>query len=132
MYGPRQNPKGEAGVVAIFGGLLKAGVQPTIFGDGSKSRDYVYVGDIVHANLLALGRGKNVTVNLGRGELVSDKDIFNAVAREIGFKGKPKYAPYRAGEIYKISLDARKAYKILGWKSKTDLASGIHKTIPTI
>src|SRR3989344_5140417 len=65
VYGPRQNPKGEAGVVAIFGGLMKQGVRPTIFGDGTKARDYTYVADIVRANLRALRQGKNITINLG-------------------------------------------------------------------
>src|SRR5258708_3720515 len=72
VYGPRQNPKGEAGVVAIFGATMRSGKQPTIFGDGTKARDYVYVGDIARANVAALRRGKNDVVNLGVRKLVTD------------------------------------------------------------
>jgi UDP-glucose 4-epimerase len=129
VYGPRQNPRGEAGIVAIFGALMKAGKTPTIFGDGTKTRDYVYVGDVAVANLAALRRGKNTTVNIGRGMLVTDRQMFEAIAHEVGFTGKPIYAPYRAGEIYRISLDAAKARKMLGWKPKTAFKKGIHEAV---
>ncbi len=132
VYGPRQNPKGEAGVVAIFGALMKSGVRPTIFGDGTKARDYMYVGDIAHANILALARGKNETANLGWGKKVTDNMIFNAIAKEIGFVGKSRYAPYRKGEVYQIALDARKAKKILGWNPKIELTEGIEKTLANL
>ena len=132
VYGPRQNPKGEAGVVAIFGRIMKSGAQPTIFGDGTKARDYVYVGDVARANLAALRRGKDETANLGLGALVTDQMIFDAIAKEVGFKGTVKYAPYRTGEIYRISLDARKAKKILGWTPKVKLREGIQRTLATI
>ncbi len=139
-YGPRQNPKGEAGVVAIFGGLMKAGRRPVIFGDGTKARDYVYVGDVARANALALRRAQRhfpaknnagKMANIGTGKLVTDREIFEAVARETGFKGKPVHAPYRKGEIYRISLDARRARKILGWKPETALREGIRAALRT-
>lgn len=129
VYGPRQNPKGEAGVVAIFGGLMKRGKRPIIFGDGTKARDYVYVNDIARANLIVLRKGKNEIVNLGWGKLVTDQMIFDGVAKATGFKTKPKHAPYRAGEVYRISIDAAKAKRILGWKPTIKLQEGIRKAI---
>jgi UDP-glucose 4-epimerase len=132
IYGPRQNPKGEAGVVAIFCGLMKRGKRPTIFGDGTKARDYVYVQDVARANMAALRRGTNATVNLGWGKTVSDREIFEAVAKAVGFSGKPIYAPYRTGEVYRISLDAKKARRVLGWKPRVMLAEGIRRTVATL
>mgnify|MGYP001561407393 CR=1 FL=1 len=132
VYGPRQNPKGEAGVVAIFSGLMKKGITPTIFGDGTKSRDYVYVGDIAHANLLATKRGKNDAVNIGSGKTISDQKIFDTIANVTGFTGKPNYAPYRKGEVYRISLDAQRAKRILGWNPSVKFEEGISRTAATI
>ncbi|HUZ92400.1 MAG TPA: NAD-dependent epimerase/dehydratase family protein [Candidatus Paceibacterota bacterium] len=132
VYGPRQNPKGEAGVIAIFGGLLKSGKRPIIFGDGTKARDYTYVGDIARANLIALRRGKNETVNIGWGKVTTDRMIFDEVARATGFSGKPIYAPYRKGEVYRIALDASKAKKILGWTPKVEFEEGVSRTIEAL
>lgn len=127
IYGPRQNSKGEAGVVAVFGGLMKAGKRPTIFGDGTKARDYVYVTDVAQANLLALSKGKSVTLNLGCGKTVSDRAIYDNVARAARFKQKPKFAPYRKGEVYKISLDARRARRLLGWTPRVNIEEGTRR-----
>lgn len=132
VYGPRQNPKGEAGVTAIFAGLMKAGKQPIIFGDGKKARDYVYIDDIARANLMVLKHKKSDIANLGWGKLVTDQDIFDAIAKATKFSGKPTYAPYRTGEIFRISLDARKAKKILGWEPKVKLAEGIKEVVANI
>jgi len=132
VYGPRQNPRGEAGVVAIFGGLMKNGRQPIIFGDGTKGRDYTYVGDIVRANITALKKGRDNILNLGWGKLVTDQTIFDSIARAIGFKQKPIYAPYRKGEVYRISIDAKKARKVLGWKPKVKLEDGIRQTLKNL
>ena len=132
VYGPRQNSKGEAGVIAIFGGLIKNGGRPKIFGDGTKARDYTYVGDIVRANIAALRKGANDTINLGWGKIVTDQMIFDTIARETGFKQKPIYAPYRKGEVYQISIDAKKAKKILGWRPKVKLEEGIKKTLASL
>lgn len=132
VYGPRQNPKGEAGVVAIFGGLMKRGVRPTIFGDGTKTRDYTYVADIAHANMLALTKGRNDIVNIGWGKKISDQDIFDAMQDALHFPKPPLYAPYRKGEVYQIALDARKARRVLGWKPKVALKDGIRMTLATI
>ncbi len=127
VYGPRQNPKGEAGVVAIFSNLMKRKKTPVIFGDGSKTRDYVYVGDVVRANILALRKGAGETLNIGRGEEISDREIFEAVARATGFRGRPRYAPFRPGEVRCISLDAKLAHRKLGWKPQVNLQTGIRR-----
>lgn len=129
VYGPRQNPKGEAGVVAIFAGLMRRDTRPTIFGNGTKTRDYVYVGDIVRANELALRRGENETVNLGSGKEISDQEVFDAIARCLNFRKSPRYAPFRPGEVKRISLDARRARKVLGWTPKISFAQGIRRTV---
>jgi len=132
VYGPRQNPRGEAGVVAIFGGLIKSGKQPTIFGDGTKSRDYTFVHDIVHANMLALKKGKNDTINLGWGKTITDRQVFDAIARIFAFPEKPIYLPFRAGEVYRISIDAKKATRVLGWKPKTQFEKGVREAVEGI
>jgi len=129
VYGPRQNPKGEAGVVAIFGDLMNSGERPTIFGDGSKTRDYVYVDDIVRANELALGLGDNHLLNLGWGVEVSDKQIFDEVAHSLGYAKEPIYADFRDGEVNRISLDASKANGAIGWEPEIRLTDGIKLTL---
>jgi len=132
VFGPRQNPHGEAGIVAIFGELMRDGKAPTIFGDGTKARDYVYVSDVAAANLAALKKGKDVTVNIGRGIATSDKEMFEAIARAAGFEKKPVYAPYREGEIYRISLNAKKAQKLLSWKPKIAIDDGVQMALKDI
>jgi len=132
VYGPRQNPHGEAGVVAIFGGLMNKGKRPTIFGDGTKTRDYVYVKDVAHANVLGLARGTDVAVNIGGGKEVSDQMIFDAVGHHTRFPRRPVYAPFRAGEVKRIALDARRATRVLGWKPRMALREGIEYTLATL
>ena len=132
VYGPRQNPKGEAGVVAIFGGLMKSGRQPTIYGNGTKARDYVCIDDIVSANTIVIKKGKNEIINLGSGKETSDKKIYDLTAKYVGFKEKPIYAPARKGEVYRIAISGKKARKILGWKPKIDIKTGIKKTISSL
>jgi len=132
VYGPRQNPKGEAGVVAIFSGLMRKGKQPTIFGDGSKTRDYVHIDDIVRANIIGLHKGKNEIFNLGWAKKISDQKIFDTIAKNLNFKKPPIYAPFRHGEVYQIALSAKKARKNLGWQPQISLEEGIKKTVKTI
>jgi UDP-glucose 4-epimerase len=132
VYGPRQNPRGEAGVVAIFGGLMKKKLRPTIFGDGTKTRDYIYVGDIARANILALRRGEDVTLNLGLGKEIKDQTVFDTIARNTKFNGKPIYAPFRKGECQRISITNRRAKTVLGWKPRTEFNEGIKKTLRTL
>jgi UDP-glucose 4-epimerase len=125
VYGPRQNPRGEAGVVALFIGKMLAGEQPAIYGDGSESRDYVYVGDIARANVLALAAGDNEIICLGSGIATSTKDIYAHCAEACRYAGGHSSAPLRAGEIGRISLSGSKAEKLLGWKPTMPLANGI-------
>jgi len=128
VFGPRQNPYGEAGVVAIFAIQMLTGKQPTIFGPGDKTRDYAHVSDIVKANIVALDKGKNAIYNIGTGVETSDQEIFDTLASVLGYKGKPIYAPVRKGEVYRIALDCSKARKELGWSPKLSLKEGIALT----
>jgi UDP-glucose 4-epimerase len=128
VYGPRQNPYGEAGVVAIFAIQMLTGKQPTIFGPGDKTRDYAHVSDIVQANITALNKGKNAIYNIGTGMETSDQEIFDTLAGVLGYTGKPEYAPVRKGEVYRISLDCSKARRELGWSPKLSLKEGIAQT----
>ncbi|OFW59671.1 MAG: UDP-glucose 4-epimerase [Actinobacteria bacterium RBG_16_64_13] len=125
VYGPRQDPHGEAGVVAIFCLQLLTGQQPTIFGDGSKTRDYCYVADIVDANVLALNSPRTGTYNLGRGIEITDLEVFETVQEAVGSQITPVFAAVRPGEVEHIALDASKAERELGWRWKVDLIEGI-------
>lgn len=129
VYGPRQDPKGEAGVVAIFCSQLLAGQRPIIFGDGTKTRDYCYIGDIVEANILALNGPESGVYNLGRGIEVSDLEIFETVREAVGCTVAPKFAPVRPGEVRRIALDASRAKCELGWGWRVDLAEGVTESV---
>ncbi len=129
VYGPRQDPHGEAGVVAIFSLQLLSGQRPTIFGDGEKTRDYCYVSDIVDANVLALNYEGTGTFNLGRGIEISDLEVFETVQDVIGSSIEPNYAPVRPGEVEHIALDASKAERDMGWKWKVDLVDGVAEAV---
>ncbi len=129
VYGPRQNPEGEAGVVAIFAGQMLRGEQPTIFGSGDKTRDYTHVSDVVVANLLAMERGNNAIYNIGTGVETSDREMFDTLAKVLGYSGNPIYAPVRTGEIYHICLDVTKARKELGWQPRLSLKEGLRQTV---
>jgi UDP-glucose 4-epimerase len=129
VYGPRQDPHGEAGVVAIFSQLLLAGKQPTIFGDGTKTRDYVYVADIAAANMLALEAGDGAVVNLGCGRQTTDQEIFDGIRDAVGCDMTPRYAPMRLGEVERIALDASLAAKVFGWRPKVELRDGLRRSV---
>ena len=129
VYGPRQSPEGEAGVVAIFTRQMLHGERPTIFGKGDKTRDYVHVSDVVTANLLAMEGDGNGVYNLGTGVETSDQEMFNLLAELTGYQGKPRYAPVREGEIYKICLDSSKAQKELDWQPQFLLREGLSETV---
>ena len=130
VFGPRQNPHGEAGVVAIFTGQFMRGEQPTIFGDGSKTRDYIYISDIVSANIAALeAAGDNDTYNIARGIGVSDFEIFDAVRGAADSSMQPKYAPVRPGEPQDISLEPAKAMQALSWQPRVTLSDGILQVV---
>lgn len=131
VYGPRQDPTGEAGVVAIFSRQMLAGERPTIFGDGTKTRDYVYVDDIVGANLLAMTekRASGRSYNVGLGREVSDRQIFELVRRTVGATVEPILASKRPGEIDRICLAASLAKAELGWEPTILLEEGISRTV---
>jgi UDP-glucose 4-epimerase len=129
VYGPRQNPHGEAGVNAIFIGLMMEGKTPVIFGDGEQVRDYLYVGDVAEANLLALEKGSREIVNLGWGQGVSVNDIFRTLKKLLDFPGEVRYAARRAGEVERIYLDAARAREVLGWSPQVPFEEGLARTI---
>lgn len=128
VFGPRQNPHGEAGVIAIFAGLLLDGKTPTIYGDGEQLRDYVYVADVVRANILALESGDGEIMNIGSGVGTSVNTLYNELAALADCQSKANYAPPRTGEIQAIYLNSARAASILGWKSEVRLADGLRKT----
>jgi len=129
VYGPRQDPFGEAGVVAIFINALLKGRQPAIFGDGEQVRDFVYVDDIVKANLLAMEKGEGEIFNIGTGNATSVNSLFKKLKEILKFDKDSVYAQERKGEIKRIYLDCKKAKRLLGWQAKTDLVQGLRKTI---
>jgi len=124
VYGPRQDPHGEAGVVAIFAGRLLAGEGCTIFGDGEQTRDYVYVDDVVDAFVRASDKGGGLLFNIGTGVETSVNDLYATMARVAGVDRAAVLEPARNGELARSSLDAGRAEMHLGWKPWTDLASG--------
>jgi UDP-glucose 4-epimerase len=130
VYGPRQNPGGEAGVVAIFTGQMLGGTQPTIFGDGKKTRDYIYVGDVVRANMLGMAdEGDNDVYNVAGGKEVTDFEIFDAVREATGVVVEPRYAERRPGEASRVSLDCSKVSKVLRWTPTVQLQDGIREVV---
>jgi len=129
VYGPRQNPEGEAGVVAIFTRQMLQGERPTIFGKGDKTRDYIHVSDVVTANLLAMERDGNGVYNIGTEVESTDQEMFNLLAELTGYQSNPHYASVRKGEIYKISLDWSKAQKEFGWQPRFLFREGLRETV---
>lgn len=133
VYGPRQDPLGEAGVIAIFCGLLRAGERPTVFGDGTQTRDYIYVGDVVAAALAAADSAATGAVNIGTGREASVLELARMLGRLGGADGfEPEFAPPRAGEVQRISLDASRAEAELGWRPTTSLEDGLRRTLDAI
>jgi UDP-glucose 4-epimerase len=127
VYGPRQMPHGEAGVIAIFMGLLRDGGAPTIFGDGSQTRDYVYVGDVADAMLRALESNGGV-YNIGTGVETSVVGLYDAIRAAVGIDLEPTFAPARLGELQRSVLDASLAERELGWRPARPLADGLIAT----
>lgn len=131
VYGPRQDSHGEAGVVAIFTEQMLDGKQPTIFGDGAKTRDYVYVGDLVNANMMAMFNPAELDggcYNLGWGKEIKDIEVFEAVRDALGFSVEPIFDEKRPGEIDRICLNNTKAKKELNWSPKVEFQEGIKLT----
>jgi UDP-glucose 4-epimerase len=133
VYGPRQDPLGEGGVIAIFCGCLAEGRTPTTYGDGAQTRDYVYVGDVVAANLRAAELDVTGSLNVGTGVETSVLDLVGAFRTlEGGDAFEPVHAPARAGEVLRSCLDASRARELLGWEPQVPLADGLRHTLATV
>lgn len=133
VYGPRQDPLGEAGVVAIFCGLIQSGGQPTVYGDGTQTRDYIYVGDVVDAALAAADSRAGGAVNIGTGREASVLELVEVLGRLGGREDfEPQLAPPRPGEVQRISLDATRAERELGWRPRTGLEDGLRLTLASM
>jgi UDP-glucose 4-epimerase len=132
VYGPRQDPLGEAGVIAIFCGALLQGSKPKIFGDGLQTRDYVYVGDVVDANLRAAGSDATGAFNVGRGVQTSVIDIVEALAAQSSNGFEAEHAPARTGEVQHIALDTSRTQAELGWQAQVDLDEGLRRTLDSL
>lgn len=143
VYGPRQDPFGEAGVVAIFSNKMLKRDIPTIFGDGEQTRDYVFVADVVEANLLATRKIEKINhkpllspddlaYNIGTGREESVNSIYRRLASLVQFQEFPLYTEPRPGEVKRICLDPKKAKEEINWQAKTSLALGLEKTLKFI
>jgi UDP-glucose 4-epimerase len=130
VYGPRQDPHGEAGVVAIFSRALLAGRPTKIFGDGSDTRDYVFVEDVVDAFVKASGTaGGGLRFNVGTGVETSVRQLHSVIAKAAGAPDDPEFAPPRLGDLRRSCLDIRRAGEVLGWQPKVGLAEGVARTV---
>jgi UDP-glucose 4-epimerase len=132
IYGPRQDPFGEAGVVAIFAAQMLAGETPTIFGDGEQTRDFVFVDDTVHAFSLAAERAAGAVLNVGTGVETSVNDLYALIAAAGQFKGRPRYGPERPGDLRRSALDPAAADKELSWRPWTSLEEGLKATVESL
>jgi UDP-glucose 4-epimerase len=128
VYGPRQDPHGEAGVVAIFCGRILAGQPCTIYGDGGQTRDYVYVGDVVRANLAAIESAVSGAFNVGTGVETDVNQLYAALASAAGSKVPPSYGPARPGEQRRSVISAARAERELGWRPQRTLQDGLART----
>jgi UDP-glucose 4-epimerase len=129
VYGPRQDPHGEAGVVAIFAGALLAGRAPRVFGDGLQTRDYVFVGDVVAAFLAAGASRANGAFNVGTGIETNVIELGGIIADACGRDFAPEHAPARPGEVQRIAIDSSLAEAELGWTAATGLRQGLEATV---
>ena len=130
VYGPRQDPHGEAGVVAIFAQALLQGKPTKVFGDGGKTRDYVYVDDVVDAFIKASGdAGGGHRFNIGTGMETSDRQLHSAVAAAVGGPDDPEFHPDRLGDLKRSCLDIGLAESVLGWRPQVQLDDGISRTV---
>ena len=132
VYGPRQDPLGEAGVIAIFAKQMLDGDRVVIFGDGNYERDFVYVSDVVEANMKALEQADSDVYNIGTGSGTSVNSIASKLIELTGYLKKPDHGPVREGDVSKIYLDVRKAKRDLGWTSKVSLDQGLANTVAHI
>jgi UDP-glucose 4-epimerase len=129
VYGPRQDPLGEAGVIAIFCGKIEEGERPTVFGDGLQTRDYTYVEDVVAANLAAAVSDAGGPFNVGLGVEVSVLDLVEALGALADGPFEPEHAPERPGEVNRIALATSRARELLGWTARIELREGLARTL---
>lgn len=130
VYGPRQDPFGEAGVVAIFAQHLLSGAPTRVFGGGDNTRDYVYVGDVVRAFYLASGEiGGGMRFNIGTSVETSDRQLHTLVAEAAGSQDDPEFAPARLGDVPRSALSYGRAKEVLGWEPEVDIKQGVANTV---
>jgi UDP-glucose 4-epimerase len=129
VYGPRQDPQGEAGVIAIFAGRMLTGERCTINGDGNQTRDYVFVADTVDAFSRAIDRGSGKLVNIGTGLETSVNLLYRMLAEIVGVDQEPEFGPLPSGEVRRIALDISAAESELGWRPWTHLEDGLGETV---
>jgi UDP-glucose 4-epimerase len=129
VYGPRQDPHGEAGVIAIFSAKLLASDVPTVFGDGNQTRDYVFIDDAVHAFALAVDRGSGKLINVGTAVETSVNALYRMLADILGVGAMPQHGPLPPGELRRIALDNALAGQALGWRPWTHLEDGLGETV---
>jgi UDP-glucose 4-epimerase len=129
VYGPRQDPYGEAGVVAIFASRLVAGEDCVINGDGTFTRDYVFVDDVVDAFARAAKRGGGLVLNIGTGLETSVNDLYRHVAAAVGTRAQPRHGPDRPGDVQRNALDPDRAHIHLGWKPWTTVPEGVARVV---
>ena len=129
IYGPRQEPKNEAGVVSIFVNKMLKNERPIIFGDGKQTRDFVFVSDVVKANLMALKKFTNDYYNLGCGVEISVEEVFQTIKKKLNSDLRPIYADERIGEISKCYFSYDKIKKDFGWKPEISFEGGVNIVI---
>lgn len=129
VYGPRQNPKAEAGVISIFGKHMLLNKPIQIFGDGKQTRDFVFVEDVVRANMLAMQRKYVGALNIGTGKQTSVNTLFRKIKKILRSDASERHAPAMPGEVMKSALNARKAKNVLGWTPRVSLDEGLRKTL---
>jgi len=129
VYGPRQDPFGEAGVVAIFSRAMIRDEGVFIYGDGEQLRDYVFVGDVVSASLLSLYKGEGEIINIGTGKTESVNSLFKAMSRITLYRKEPVYKAQRPGELLKSSLNVDKAKRLLSWVAEKQFSKGLEETV---
>ena len=132
VYGPRQDPEGEAGVVAIFSRRMLDDKDVKIFGDGEQSRDFVYVQDVASAVLATIDTEAQGHINIGSGEQTSVNQIFKQLSTEISYTKKPLYEPERQGDVRHIYLNATKAEEDLNWIASINLQEGLKRTVDAL
>jgi UDP-glucose 4-epimerase len=132
VYGPRQDPLGEAGVIAIYCGLVLRGGNPIVYGDGLQTRDYIYVGDVVQANLKAADSDVTGPFNIGVGVETTVLDLVEALAPHSDGAFEPQHEPQRPGEVQRSTLDLARAREELGWEAKVSLEEGLQLTLDSL